>query len=257
LTARNLTAATTGPIVVDAALLRHAGRVVVRADPMCKQATLTIQTADEDGPSADAVRSASLRQTPDGVETSVRGNGSSSGGVTISGGNFGVVSTGRGVTVNGMQIGSMAGGDVYVNGVRISGAGGNINVSQGASPIEITAVVPEGCTLRGRTDSADIEATGQLNRVDATSVSGDVSIDRADNIKAKTTSGDVHLGRTELVSAHSVSGDVTIDDFGGSARAETVSGDVRVHATEGGNLSVACRDSKWGRAPLTWSRPGL
>ncbi|TDW24288.1 putative adhesin [Kribbella kalugense] len=214
----------------------------MRADSDCERATVTIQTADENGPAADAVRSAQLRSTPEGLETSVRGDGSTSGGAisgggfTISGGTFGNIRTGRGITVNGMHI--SGGNDIVVNGVHITGAGGTVNVSQGVSPIEIVAVVPKGSSLQTRSDSADIEATGQLARVDANSVSGDVDIDRADDIKARTTSGDIRMGRTDQVSAHSVSGDISIDDFGGSARTETVSGDVRVHATEGGNLSA-------------------
>jgi hypothetical protein len=209
-------------VAINAALLASAGKVVVRADPSCTQATLTIQTADQSGPAADAVRNANLSASADGrMQASVRGTGSSSSGIQISAGDISSI--------------NISGGSVQIRGgVHNS----NFTISGGSSPIEITAVVPEGSSLVGQTESANIETHGRLNVVNARTSSGGVRIDRADDINARTVDGNISMGYTDQVVAHSTSGHITIDDFGGSARADTISGDITVHATEGGRVTA-------------------
>ncbi|MFI8360729.1 DUF4097 family beta strand repeat-containing protein [Streptomyces sp. NPDC085612] len=256
MTTRKLTAETTGPVTIDATLLGHGGAITVRAEADCERAILTIHTADEDGEAADAVRAATLRQS--GTTTlyaDVQGKSGNSGGTTI-------ITSGRGTsvvqsfgtvrgTVTGMVIG---GGDVTINGVRFTGGSG-ATVIQGSSPIEITAVVPEGSSVIGRTDSADVVAegavlnvsgetqsgsvrAGHVSKFAAKTQSGDVRVDKAAFIDAATMSGDIRLGCTDVVEGNTMSGDITIADFGGSARLKTMSGDIRVHATAGGDISA-------------------
>lgn len=265
MTTRTLTAETAGPITIDATLLGHGGIVTVRAKADCERATLTIHTADEEGEAADAVHAATLRQSGTTLYASVQGKGGIGGGGTtiITGGGRrvvqSVVSNNHGSTV--VQVGGsvfsggFVGGDVIINGVRVTGAGGGTTVIKGSSPIEITAVVPEGSLVIGRTQSADIVAegavlnvsgdtqsgdvrTGHVSKVVASTQSGDVRVERAAYIDAKTQSGDIRLGRTDVVEGNTMSGDITIDDFGGSARLKTMSGDIRVHATAGGDISA-------------------
>ncbi|MFE3994978.1 DUF4097 family beta strand repeat-containing protein [Streptomyces goshikiensis] len=262
MTSRTIAAQTTGPVTIDAALLGHHGTITVRTDSGCERATVTITTADENGAAADAVKQATLRPSgTGGVVASVEGRGGSGGGTTVITGG-GVQSIVRGnmgstIVISGGNISGgniSGGGDVVINGVRITGNSGS-TVVQGGSPIEITAIVPEGSSLVGRTHSADIETLGNLlnvgghtqsgdlrvtsaSQVVASTQSGDVRVEVAENIAVKTQSGDIRLGRTDVVEASAMSGDINIADFGGSARLKTMSGDVEVHATAGGDLSV-------------------
>ncbi|MEU9778455.1 DUF4097 family beta strand repeat-containing protein [Streptomyces sp. NPDC047968] len=271
MTTRKLTAETTGPVTIDATLTGHGGTVTVRAEAGCERATLTIHTADEEGEAADAVRAASIRQAGTTLYASVQGKGGTGGGGTtiITGGGRNVVqsvvSNNRGSTIQiggsiiggnfvGVSGGSVV-GDVIVNGVRFTGGGG-ATIIQGSSPIEITAIVPEGSSVIGGTQSADIVAEGALlnvsgntqsgdvraghvSKVAASTQSGDVRVDKAAFIDAKTMSGDIRLGSTDVVEGTTMSGDITIADFGGSARLKTMSGDIRAHATTGGDLSAS------------------
>lgn len=261
MTKRTLTSETTGPVVIDATLLGHGGLVAIRAEADCTRATLTIHTADEDGASANAVKDATLRQSGNRLTASVQGNGGGNSGSTIvvGGGSsviqsFGNVTgsvTGMTITGNGTYIsGNVVGGDVIVNGVRISGGG---TVIQGSSPIEITAVVPEGSSVESRTQSASVRALGALLNVDTTTQSGSVqtehvsrvqaktqsgsiTVERAANIDAQSQSGSIRLGRTDVVTAKTMSGSISIQDFGGTARADSMSGSIRIHATAGGDI---------------------
>ncbi|MDX2623836.1 hypothetical protein PV356_30735 [Streptomyces sp. WI03-5b] len=245
MTTRTLTAETTGPVTIDATLLGHGGLVTVRADAKCTRATLTIHTADEDGASADTVRTATLRQFTNRLEAYVQGSGGgNTGGTIVVGGGSSVIQSFGTVTgsVTGMTITGT--GQVIVNG----GA-----VIQGSSSIEITAVVPEGSSVDSETQSADVEGigallnvsakcqsgsirTGHVSRVDAKTQSGSVTVEQAAHINATTQSGSIHLGRTDVVTAKTMSGSIEIQDFGGTATADSMSGSIRIHATAGGDI---------------------
>ncbi|WP_405393475.1 DUF4097 domain-containing protein (plasmid) [Streptomyces sp. NBC_01102] len=123
--------------------------------------------------------------------------------------------------------------------VRGKGGGSNSQtVIIGGSTVEIEAVVPEGSMVIGRTDSADMTADGTLASVSGSTQSGDVTVGDSPNIVARTQSGDVRLGRTDVVDAHTMSGDIKIKDFGGTAKLKTMSGDIDVHATAGGDIDA-------------------
>lgn len=256
MTTRKLAAETTGPVTIDASLLGHGGVISVRAEADCERATLTISTADEEGAAADAVRDATLRQSATGLNATVHGKGSVSGGTTVvTSGRRGMTVIQSAGTVYGNVTGmSIVGGDVYVNGVKVTGAG-DATVIKGTAPIEITAIVPPGSKVIGHTQSADIEAIGSFAlvsghtqsgdlRVDDTekltvsTQSGNVTVNKAADISVKTQSGDVNLNLTDVVDANTMSGDIRIRDFGGTARLKTMSGDIRVHATAGGDIDA-------------------
>ncbi|WP_030390481.1 DUF4097 family beta strand repeat-containing protein [Streptomyces sp. NRRL S-241] len=259
MTTRTLTSETTGPVLIDATLLAHGGLITVKAEASCTRATLTIRTADETGAAADAVKAATLRQSGNRLTALVQGSGGDSGTTIVMGGGASVIQTfgtvhgsvtGMTITGNGNFV-SGNGGDVIINGVRVSGNGAT--VIQGTSPIEITAVVPEGSSVEGHTTSATIEAVGALlnvsgktqsgsvraghvSRVEAKTQSGSVLVERAAHIEAKTQSGSIKLGRTDVVSAKTMSGSIQITDFGGTVKADTMSGSIRIHATAGGDV---------------------
>ncbi|MFC7987259.1 DUF4097 family beta strand repeat-containing protein [Streptomyces sp. NPDC057336] len=260
MTTRKLAAETTGPVTIDASLLGHGGVISVRAEADCERATLTISTADEEGAAADAVRDATLRQSATGLHAVVQGKGGTGGGSTtiITGGGGtiqSIVSNNSGSTIQvGGNVfgGNFVGGDVWVNGVKING---NTTVVTGSTPIEITATVPPGSRVIGRTHSANIETFGSLalvsghtrtgdlwvydaEKVTASTQSGDITVEKSADINAETQSGDVKLNRTDVADANTMSGDIQIRDFGGTARLKSMSGDIRVHATAGGDIDA-------------------
>ncbi|MFJ2110588.1 DUF4097 family beta strand repeat-containing protein [Streptomyces sp. NPDC087850] len=252
---RTLTAAETGPVEIDASLLGHGGTLTIHAQSDCDRATLTITTTDETGPSADAVRDATLRRTGTGLAARVQGAGSSSGTTIVTGGQDGISVVQSFGTVTGTVIGmQVGGGGVFINGVRVDGRSGG-TIVQGNSPIDITAIVPEGSSVTAHSESATVTAQGGLADVQANSVSGSVGVDhaqraditttsgriavnRADDINARSISGAIRLGRTDIVTADTTSGRIAIDDFGGTAHLTSVSGAIRVHATSGGNINA-------------------
>ncbi|WBP92194.1 DUF4097 family beta strand repeat-containing protein [Kitasatospora cathayae] len=261
MTTRTLNAEHTGPVTLDLDL--PAGSITVRAEAGRERAELTIRTADETGPSADAVTAAVLRWETRGAMVAQVNNTGGTGFTSVVRGNRGttvVQSFGNvpaGASIVGLQIDgdlSFVGGRMIVNG-QVINAGSGSTVRIGDSPIEIIAAVPEGSTVIARTRSADVTADGafaavngrtqsgdvRLGTVERTVVetqSGDVIIYRSQDANIRTQSGDVRLGRTDLVQANTQSGDISVADFGGTAHLKTMSGDVNVHATAGGNLTV-------------------
>ncbi len=118
---------------------------------------------------------------------------------------------------------------------------------------------PQGSSAVVRTKSADLRVRGTLDRVDATTASGDVGLERVDgpvtlksasgdltvreaggDVTANTASGDVEIGRVHghLV-ANLVSGDLGVREARGSVTAGSVSGDVRLSAVAAGTVSVS------------------
>ncbi|WP_424864064.1 DUF4097 family beta strand repeat-containing protein [Streptomyces sp. MMS24-I29] len=236
---RTLTAQQPGPVLIDTELLGTDGVITVRTDPARKEAEITIRTADETGDSADAVRGADLRWDSRGTLVAhAQGKGSISGGGTfIAGDNYGVVQS---VQNNYGSMVMVSGGDLNLgsSGFRFQ-SGATINAARGASLVEIVAVVPEGSSVIARTQSADVIAEGTLATVSASTQSGTVrACGQTEQFTASTQSGDIRLGRTDVVEAKTMSGDVTIRDFGGTAQLNSMSGDIRVHATAGGDITA-------------------
>lgn len=255
-TTQTHTAFKPGPVNLDVSLT--AGEIRVVVDPNCAQATVTVKTADDNGPSADAVNRTRITDGTPGVlvvsvprtsgadGVTVVGNGSVQmnsfggrgrtvvsnvgSGVFIGGDNYGVVSTDSGVTI--------------VNGQVISGGG---TVIVGSSPITVDAIVPPGSSLIGETTSADVVVEGDARKVDVRTVSGDVDIEGVVSAQAQTTSGDIRVERLAGAgSLRTVSGDVSVTAVAGASRlsASTVSGDI---TTRGARIQVVDARSVSGR----------
>ncbi|WP_329595886.1 DUF4097 domain-containing protein (plasmid) [Streptomyces sp. NBC_01362] len=260
---RTLTAQEPGPVLIDTELLSAGGTVTVRTDPARKAAEITIRTADETGDSADAIRDADLRWDSRGALVAhVQGKGGINGATVINCGggtfiardNYGVVQS---VQNNYGSMVMVSNGDLNLgsSGFRFQ-SGATVNAVRGASLVEIVAVVPEGSSVIARTQSADViaegtfaavsastqsgavRASGQTKQFTAGTQSGDIDAENFPYIIAKTQSGDIRLGRTDVVEAKTMSGDVTIRDFGGTAQLNSMSGDIRVHATAGGDITA-------------------
>lgn len=222
-TTRVVYAARPGPATIQTDL--QALPVTVAAVKNLGRAELTITTADDSGPSADAVNSAALDSN--GQHLTLRLKGSHGGGVSI-------VQTGRGgfssVNFSGGG-GVFISGDNYaiINNGKVIQNGSGATVITGGSPILVTARVPEGSTAICRSVSGDIETTGRLAEVRAQTTSGDVAVDTATTVNIHTVSGDVAVDQlTGTADLTSTSGDVRVHGPGTArAQASTVSGDVR------------------------------
>jgi DUF4097 and DUF4098 domain-containing protein YvlB len=127
---------------------------------------------------------------------------------------------------------------------------------RGDAEVTLRIRCPHGSSLEVQTRSADLAARGRFERVEATSVSGDVSIHEAGRTSIRTTSGDVRIercgdleatttsGDIRALAVHgragvkSVSGDITIGDLTGDLTASTVSGDQRIDGVVAGELNL-------------------
>jgi hypothetical protein len=224
-----------GPVTIDTELLRSAGKVTVRVDPTCKQASIVVSTPDAEGPSAEAVQRATMTQNRDGV-MSAKVAGTSRGGTTISGNGMVIQTGGRGISFGGgndIQISGFS-GPITVNGVQINGPGSGIPT---VSPIEVTAVVPPGSALIARTESADIQADG-LRVVDAQTQSGSVDVPAAWSVNASAQSGDVSVGWVQDLDAKTQSGNVSVGWAQGQVSAKAQSGNVNVRQFAGQTAQV-------------------
>jgi len=109
----------------------------------------------------------------------------------------------------------------------------------GSGGLRVDARVPHGAGVRVKTASADMEITGQLEKVDLNSVSGDVRVrgDVSDDATVKTVSGDIDLEQVHGdVSVQTVSGDLRARGIAGSADAKSVSGDIRLESLAAGDV---------------------
>jgi len=208
------------PVILDADLTANDLHVYTEARG---DGEVTVSTLDDDGPSADAVRNATLEQR--GNQLLVRLD--HSGGMTvIQTGRGGTVQTnsGSGVFIGGSNFSNVVvgNGTVMVNGRLVSGG-------VGSSPITVTARLPHGSSVRAKTQSGDIHLEGVYHEVDASSQSGDVEVDTAKAVQARTQSGDVEVrALTGSGALKSMSGDIEVrGPAGSSASARTMSGDVR------------------------------
>ncbi|WP_141856687.1 DUF4097 family beta strand repeat-containing protein [Kribbella jejuensis] len=258
-TTRTIAAGVGGPVKLDAGLLGAAGRVVVRADPNCTEARITIRTADQTGPAADAVRGATLESSPDGRMTASAQqtqpgvafvqNGPQPGAGNIVGDGYvthngNVVSSYYTNSPNGFSVVSQSGNGAVITGsvnnvsfdngrIQIGSiSGGAFSIGPQTSPIEIEAIVPEGSSVECSTDSANIETHGRVDVVEANTASGNVSVDQANAVTADTASGQVRVQNANQVQANTASGAVSVGNAT-EVRANTASGAVSVgDATE-------------------------
>ncbi len=110
-------------------------------------------------------------------------------------------------------------------------------LSRGSAFVYIEA--PEGSDLSVGVASAAVSVTVPLGKLEIKSASGDIDIDRAQNIEIKSASGDTFIQRVgRSLRFASASGDLDISDsLNGSASIATASGDVDVHDATG-NIDV-------------------
>ncbi|MFJ1751183.1 DUF4097 family beta strand repeat-containing protein [Streptomyces sp. NPDC088116] len=229
-------------------VISHIGTVTVTVDPRLTNAVITVSTGDDEGPLADAVRATTKREStykhlkcltisvPE-VQGNTMTMGNSTfrfhGGNMVVGQSFGVV---RG-SVTGMTISNgdvIIGGRTVVSNGRVVAEQGTVVSGGGTGTITVDVKLPsEMSSVRLETTSADLTVHGDLQILDARSVSGDIKAKGVHTLQVDTTSGDVEVERVDArVNARSVSGDIEIGAYSGTEfRATSVSGDVDVTAT--------------------------
>ncbi|MFD8366015.1 DUF4097 family beta strand repeat-containing protein [Streptomyces hygroscopicus] len=209
-----------GPVVLGLHL--PMGSVDAQVIDSLTTASVVLSTQDSTGPAADAIRRAHARQDgqtlalevpeiPGNVMTqTIRGN--------------------RIVQHMSVVSGSMTGVTI-VNGRVIHGGG-----LQGPVVSEIRArvLLPSHSSLAVVSRSADAVVNGYVDRMEFRSVSGDLHLNGARELRAQTTSGDLDIVRvTDRLTARTVSGDISVDLYSGSdADLNTTSGDVLVRAAD-------------------------
>ena len=120
------------------------------------------------------------------------------------------------------------------SGVHMHGSWGDRNWDRVSMDLEVA--VPANVTVSAGSVSGDVSITGAHGDVDASSVSGNIRMDRlnASGVRAHSVSGDVDVrvdaltGRGDFT-FKTVSGNVTLDlprDFGADLSMSTVSGDI-------------------------------
>jgi putative adhesin len=205
-------------------LNRHPGPTAVRVRTTSADIRVTVgeveaaevrvSTADQDGPSAEAVRKTTFAESGGRLEVHVpEGDGGSFSSVSIGRSNYGptvIHTAGRRINVGGI-VGAVISGD----GVFISGDSGVTMISGGSAPILVEVRLPAGSSLETRTISGDLDVTGELERAELDSTSGAIQLDLVRKLRA-----------------HSVSGAVDVRRLAGPARVSTVSGDIELHAVQ-------------------------
>ncbi|MCM4077615.1 DUF4097 family beta strand repeat-containing protein [Paractinoplanes hotanensis] len=116
--------------------------------------------------------------------------------------------------------------------------------------LAITARVPAGSSLAGKSASADVAATGPWQTVKLDVASADVQIDEiAGDAALDSASGDLSVSRVGgSLRIGAASGDIRVGDVTGDVSAKSASGDMRLDAVDGRlRVSTASGDVRIGR----------
>ncbi len=157
------------------------------------------------------------------------------------------------------------------DGLHIEVPGNDSFIWRRSSKLAITARVPRGSSVSGKSASADVQAGGSWSGftidvasadVEIAEVTGDASLNAASgdlsvgrvggSLRIETTSGDLRVGDvTGDVSAKVASGDISIASIGGRLKASAASGDIEIRRLNQGRseISSASGDVQVGIAP--------
>ena len=199
-----------GPVLLD--LYVPSGTVKVTCDPDCERAKVVVRAA---GYATETVRTGWADKysrfsvhipESDGVTPASIQN------INVVGGS--------------VAIGNSVGGDLTINGTRVS-------ADVGADDLEITATVPEGSAIVAVTRAARVQAFGEYTAVQFTSTAGGLLVESTRLLMANTVSGRVRaeaISRCALVETVSGAIDLYVSE-GAQVTARSVSGRIRVDAS--------------------------
>ncbi|MCX4682458.1 hypothetical protein OG413_45855 [Streptomyces sp. NBC_01433] len=242
------TATATGPVELDLSVSN--GRINVHVNPAAVNATVTVHTAAEDGPIADAVNDTKVTEhggkltvsVPDDMAGGIGGtNVVQVGGSTFSFGG-GVVNTG---TMTGVTISD---GDIWIGGQRVV-ANGQVVAEQGAKvgggtgTITVDVVLPAGSSLAVSTKNAETTVRGDLEAIRFDARNGSLQAGGVKVLEAETHNGSVLVDRVEEeLEASTHNGSITVGAYNGRrGSARTHNGDVNISATPASSGKLAAR----------------
>ncbi|WP_030439850.1 DUF4097 family beta strand repeat-containing protein [Actinoplanes subtropicus] len=219
-----------GPVVFDVTTVAADVIVIVEDRPA---ALVTVTTSADSGPAADAVRNARFADRPGGVSVRVQEPTGATGSTTVVNRYGRATITQVGIVSGGSVIqvgGNIIGGDLNISGGGLV-IGGNAAVTGSGAPIVIEARLPLRSSLTCQTTSGDLDTTGELVDAEVTTVSGDIRIGAARMPRLRSTSGDIRVAQLTGSRAvvKTVSGDIriTATQSGATVSARSVSGDIR------------------------------
>ncbi len=117
--------------------------------------------------------------------------------------------------------------------IRVVGKGGFLHWVTGSAKTQLSIKVPAGASLVGKLTSADLTVGGVAGNQEIQSVSGDLSLAAASDVRVRTVSGDVRVTAattSHVIAVSTVSGDATLNGGSGELTFESVSGDAHVKA---------------------------
>ncbi|MBK3557225.1 hypothetical protein JHN55_11925 [Streptomyces sp. MBT56] len=237
-----------GPIELDLSVSN--GRINVHVNPAAAHATVTVHTAAEDGPIADAVNDTKFTEhgnkltvsVPDDMAGGIGGtNVVQVGGSTFSFGG-GVVNTG---TMTGVTISD---GDIWIGGQHVV-ANGQVVAQQGAKvggatgTITVDVVLPAGSSPAVSTKNAETTVRGDLETIRFDARNGSLQAGGVKVLEAETHNGSVLVDRVEEeLEASTHNGSITLGAYNGRrGSARTHNGDVTISATPAASGKLAAR----------------
>ncbi|GAA0959851.1 hypothetical protein GCM10009554_74110 [Kribbella koreensis] len=217
---RGYAAAVEGPIAIDLGLFTQAGWIKVQVQPDCTTALIGLSTPSDDGPSATAIRDATVESGTEGelICTLHGAKGEAPVEITVTA-PPGSTLTARTDTAH---IGALG-----LTEVDLKTASGNISV-------------PSAGRVFAESASGNITIQ-QSAEATVTTHSGPITIHTAGRTTAHTTSGNIQLGTiTGDLTTKSASGNLTLREFQGQKlRADTTTGNITVHATTNAVIHTA------------------
>ncbi|MFJ9690377.1 hypothetical protein ACIRRX_32390 [Streptomyces bacillaris] len=247
-TQKTHTATAAGPVELDLSVSN--GRINVHVDPAAAHATVTVHTAADEGPFADAVNDTKFTEhggkltvsVPDDMAGGIGGTNVVQVGGNTFGFGGGVVHTG---TMTGMTISD---GDIWIGGQHVV-SNGTVIAQQGAKvgaatgTITVDVVLPAGSSLTVSTKNAETTVRGDLESIRFDARNGSLQAGAVKVLEAETHNGSVLIDRVEEeLEASTHNGSITVGAYNGRrGSARTHNGDVTLTATPAASGKLAAR----------------
>ncbi|WP_119580668.1 hypothetical protein [Streptomyces europaeiscabiei] len=239
--------AAAGPVELDLSVSN--GRINVHVDPKAVHATVTVHTAADEGPVADAVNDTKFTEHGNKLTVSVPDDMAGIGGtnvVQIGGSTF---SFGGGVVNTGSMTGvTISDGDIWIGGQRVV-ANGQVVAQQGAKvggatgTTTVDVILPVGSSLAVSTKNAETTVRGDLEAIRFDARNGSLQAGGVKALEAETHNGSVLVDQVEEeLEASTHNGSITVGAYNGRrGSARTHNGDVNISATPASSGRLAAR----------------
>ncbi|MFS0696698.1 hypothetical protein [Streptomyces nitrosporeus] len=245
-TTRTFTATADGAVWAD--IISPAGTVAVTVDPTTTHTVITLSTAQDEGPLADAVNDTKITERGNGLTVSVPDHGA--GGISgtdvvqVNGSRYSfnrVVNTG---TMTGMTI---SGGDTWIGGQQVVADGRVVaqqgTVVAGTGTITVDVILPASSSLAVSTKNAETTVRGDLQTIRFDARNGSLRAGGVKVLEAETHNGSVLVDTVdEELEASTHNGSITVGAYNGRrGSARTHNGGVTISATPAASGKLAAR----------------